>query len=203
MERGWSGGTADALFAVSGEWKSLVDSVSSSSLMSVSAEAKCWMQVNQMAGNLTDQVRSIAKATVSLCILPSPPRSQLTCLPSDRCRSWRPQSEGHDRGERRSSTARQHNQLNGRPRTSYSRRARELVLTEVSCSSQRLLRKWFVLAQLRSWGRRLTRVFQTRVAHEVGTKGNLGVTAKVDDIEGTWQEITCVPPVFLAVRTAC
>lgn len=31
---------------VSGEWKSLVDSV------------------NQMAGNLTDQVRSIAKATV-------------------------------------------------------------------------------------------------------------------------------------------
>lgn len=32
---------------VSGEWKSLVDSV------------------NQMAGNLTDQVRSIAKATVS------------------------------------------------------------------------------------------------------------------------------------------
>lgn len=71
MERGWSGGTADALFAVSGEWKSLVDSVSSSCLMSVSAEANCWMQVNQMAGNLTDQVRSIAKATVSLCILPS------------------------------------------------------------------------------------------------------------------------------------
>lgn len=35
---------------VSGEWKSLVDSV------------------NQMAGNLTDQVRSIAKATVSLYI---------------------------------------------------------------------------------------------------------------------------------------
>jgi len=32
---------------VSGEWKSLVDSV------------------NQMCGNLTDQVRSIAKATVS------------------------------------------------------------------------------------------------------------------------------------------
>lgn len=30
----------------------------------------------------------------------------------------------------------------------------------------------------------------TRVAHQVGTKGNLGVTAKVDDIEGTWQEIT-------------
>lgn len=30
----------------------------------------------------------------------------------------------------------------------------------------------------------------TRVAHEVGTKGNLGVTAKVDNIEGTWQEIT-------------
>lgn len=32
----------------------------------------------------------------------------------------------------------------------------------------------------------------TRVAHEVGTKGNLGVTAKVDNIEGTWQEITYV-----------
>ena len=30
----------------------------------------------------------------------------------------------------------------------------------------------------------------TRVAHEVGTKGNLGVMAKVDDIEGTWEEIT-------------
>ena len=30
----------------------------------------------------------------------------------------------------------------------------------------------------------------TRVAHEVGTKGNLGVTAKVDNIDGTWQEIT-------------
>lgn len=30
------------------------------------------------------------------------------------------------------------------------------------------------------------------MAHEVGTKGNLGVTAKVDNIEGTWQEITCV-----------
>lgn len=32
----------------------------------------------------------------------------------------------------------------------------------------------------------------TRVAIEVGTKGNLGVTAKVDNIEGTWQEITLV-----------
>ena len=30
----------------------------------------------------------------------------------------------------------------------------------------------------------------TRVAREVGTKGNLGVTAKVDNIDGTWQEIT-------------
>lgn len=30
----------------------------------------------------------------------------------------------------------------------------------------------------------------TNVAHEVGTKGNLGVTAKVDNIDGTWQEIT-------------
>lgn len=30
----------------------------------------------------------------------------------------------------------------------------------------------------------------TRVAHEVGTKGNLGVIAKVENVEGTWQEIT-------------
>jgi hypothetical protein len=30
----------------------------------------------------------------------------------------------------------------------------------------------------------------TRVAREVGTKGNLGVTAEVDNIDGTWQEIT-------------
>lgn len=30
----------------------------------------------------------------------------------------------------------------------------------------------------------------TRVAHEVGTLGNLGVTARVDDVEGTWSEIT-------------
>ena len=28
------------------------------------------------------------------------------------------------------------------------------------------------------------------VAREVGTRGNLGVVAKVDDIDGTWQEIT-------------
>lgn len=28
------------------------------------------------------------------------------------------------------------------------------------------------------------------VALEVGTKGNLGVTARVDDVSGTWQEIT-------------
>ncbi|KAH8922829.1 hypothetical protein BT69DRAFT_1312550 [Atractiella rhizophila] len=30
----------------------------------------------------------------------------------------------------------------------------------------------------------------TRVAREVGTKGNLGVTANVDNVEGSWQEIT-------------
>jgi osomolarity two-component system sensor histidine kinase NIK1 len=30
----------------------------------------------------------------------------------------------------------------------------------------------------------------TRVAREVGTKGNLGVVAEVHDIDGTWQEIT-------------
>jgi osomolarity two-component system sensor histidine kinase NIK1 len=30
----------------------------------------------------------------------------------------------------------------------------------------------------------------TRVAREVGTEGKLGVQAKVENIEGTWQEIT-------------
>lgn len=30
----------------------------------------------------------------------------------------------------------------------------------------------------------------TRVAREVGTKGNLGVVATVDNVDGTWQEIT-------------
>ena len=32
----------------------------------------------------------------------------------------------------------------------------------------------------------------TRVAREVGTEGKLGVQAEVENIEGTWQEITCV-----------
>ena len=32
----------------------------------------------------------------------------------------------------------------------------------------------------------------TRVAREVGTEGKLGVQAKVENIEGTWQEITYV-----------
>ena len=30
----------------------------------------------------------------------------------------------------------------------------------------------------------------TRVSLEVGTRGNLGVTAEVDNISGTWQDIT-------------
>lgn len=32
----------------------------------------------------------------------------------------------------------------------------------------------------------------TRVAREVGTEGKLGVQAEVENIEGTWQEITWV-----------
>jgi osomolarity two-component system sensor histidine kinase NIK1 len=32
----------------------------------------------------------------------------------------------------------------------------------------------------------------TRVAREVGTEGKLGVQAEVENIEGTWQEITSV-----------
>jgi len=30
----------------------------------------------------------------------------------------------------------------------------------------------------------------TRVAREVGTEGKLGVQAEVENVEGTWQEIT-------------
>ena len=32
----------------------------------------------------------------------------------------------------------------------------------------------------------------TKVAREVGTEGKLGVQAEVGNVQGTWQEITCV-----------
>ncbi|ORY89440.1 hypothetical protein BCR35DRAFT_300626 [Leucosporidium creatinivorum] len=101
---------------VSGEWKSLVDSV------------------NQMAGNLTDQVRSIAKATTAVA------RGDLS----------------------------------------------QKVTIEANGEVLRLVNT------INSMVDRLATFASevTRVAHEVGTKGNLGVTAKVDNIEGTWQEIT-------------
>lgn len=33
----------------------------------------------------------------------------------------------------------------------------------------------------------------TRVAREVGTEGKLGVQAEVENVEGSWREITSVP----------
>ncbi|KAL8281120.1 hypothetical protein RQP46_006478 [Phenoliferia psychrophenolica] len=101
---------------VSGEWKSLVDSV------------------NQMAGNLTDQVRSIAKATTAVA-----------------------------RGD-----------LSQKVTIEANGEVLRLVITINS-----------MVDRLATFASEVT-----RVAHEVGTKGNLGVTAKVDNIEGTWQEIT-------------
>ncbi|KDE04850.1 hypothetical protein, variant [Microbotryum lychnidis-dioicae p1A1 Lamole] len=112
---GQLGGQAYVL-NVSGEWKSLVDSV------------------NQMAGNLTDQVRSIAKATTAVA---RGDLSQKVTIAAD--------------GE---------------------------VLRLVDTINSMVDRLATFAAEV------------TRVAHEVGTKGNLGVTAKVDNIEGTWQEIT-------------
>ncbi|GAA5979794.1 hypothetical protein JCM5350_002051 [Sporobolomyces pararoseus] len=101
---------------VSGEWKSLVDSV------------------NQMCGNLTDQVRSIAKATTAVA-----------------------------RGD-----------LSQKVTIEANGEVLQLVVTINS-----------MVDRLATFASEVT-----RVAHEVGTKGNLGVTAKVDNIEGTWQEIT-------------
>ncbi|KAK4054453.1 histidine kinase osmosensor [Microbotryomycetes sp. JL201] len=101
---------------VSGEWKSLVDSV------------------NQMAGNLTNQVRSIAKATTAVA-----------------------------RGD-----------LSQKVTIEANGEVLRLVITINS-----------MVDRLATFASEVT-----RVAHEVGTKGNLGVIAKVDNIEGTWQEIT-------------
>ncbi|GAA6003765.1 uncharacterized protein JCM10292_003365 [Rhodotorula paludigena] len=101
---------------VSGEWKSLVDSV------------------NQMCGNLTDQVRSIAKATTAVA-----------------------------RGD-----------LSQKVTIEASGEVLQLVVTINE-----------MVDRLATFASEVT-----RVAHEVGTKGNLGVTAKVDNIEGTWEEIT-------------
>ncbi|KAM0791386.1 hypothetical protein ACM66B_005851 [Microbotryomycetes sp. NB124-2] len=101
---------------VSGEWKSLVDSV------------------NQMAGNLTSQVRSIAKATTAVA-----------------------------RGD-----------LSQKVTIEANGEVLRLVITINS-----------MVDRLATFASEVT-----RVAHEVGTKGNLGVIAKVDNIEGTWQEIT-------------
>ena len=36
----------------------------------------------------------------------------------------------------------------------------------------------------------------TKVAREVGTEGKLGVQAEVGNVQGTWQEITYVSPLF-------
>ena len=120
---------------VSGEWKSLVDSV------------------NQMAGNLTDQVRSIAKATTAVA------RGDL---------SQKVTIEAN--GE----VLRLVNTIN----SMVDRVSRhDFVLEDLPLTSPR--------SQLATFASEVT-----RVAHEVGTKGNLGVTAKVDNIEGTWQEIT-------------
>ncbi|TNY18500.1 hypothetical protein DMC30DRAFT_402944 [Rhodotorula diobovata] len=101
---------------VSGEWKSLVDSV------------------NQMCGNLTDQVRSIAKATTAVA-----------------------------KGD-----------LTQKVMIEANGEVLQLVVTINE-----------MVDRLATFASEVT-----RVAHEVGTKGNLGVTAKVDNIEGTWQEIT-------------
>ncbi|KWU47185.1 hypothetical protein RHOSPDRAFT_28182 [Rhodotorula sp. JG-1b] len=101
---------------VSGEWKSLVDSV------------------NQMCGNLTDQVRSIAKATTAVA-----------------------------RGD-----------LSQKVMIEANGEVLQLVVTINE-----------MVDRLATFASEVT-----RVAHEVGTKGNLGVMAKVDDIEGTWEEIT-------------
>ncbi|GAA6060110.1 hypothetical protein JCM10212_003518 [Sporobolomyces blumeae] len=101
---------------VSGEWKSLVDSV------------------NQMCGNLTDQVRSIAKATTAVA-----------------------------RGD-----------LSQKVTIEANGEVLQLVVTINS-----------MVDRLATFASEVT-----RVAHEVGTKGNLGVTAKVDNLDGTWQEIT-------------
>ncbi|GAA5939996.1 hypothetical protein JCM10213_004903 [Rhodosporidiobolus nylandii] len=101
---------------VSGEWKSLVESV------------------NMMCSNLTNQVRSIAKATTAVA-----------------------------RGD-----------LTQKVVIEANGEVLQLVLT--------------INAMVDSLATFASEV--TRVAHEVGTKGNLGVTAKVDNIEGTWQEIT-------------
>jgi len=38
-----------------------------------------------------------------------------------------------------------------------------------------------------------------KVAREVGTEGKLGVQAQVGNVQGTWQEITCVVHIRFAV----
>lgn len=104
---------------VAGEWKSLVDSV------------------NRMCGNLTDQVRSIAKATTAVA-----------------------------RGD-----------LSQKVDIEASGEVLQLVVTINE-----------MVDRLATFASEVT-----RVAREVGTKGNLGVIATVDDIDGTWEEITYVP----------
>ncbi|BGP55628.1 hypothetical protein JCM8202_004889 [Rhodotorula sphaerocarpa] len=101
---------------VAGEWKSLVDSV------------------NRMCGNLTDQVRSIAKATTAVA-----------------------------RGD-----------LSQKVDIEASGEVLQLVVTINE-----------MVDRLATFASEVT-----RVAREVGTKGNLGVIATVDDIDGTWEEIT-------------
>ncbi|BGP70820.1 histidine kinase osmosensor [Rhodotorula toruloides] len=93
--------------------------------------------VNVMCGNLTDQVRSIAKATTAVA------RADLS----------------------QKVTIGEHGEV------------LQLVVTINEMVDR--------LATFAAFASEVT-----RVAHQVGTKGNLGVTAKVDDIEGTWQEIT-------------
>lgn len=128
---------------VSGEWKSLVDSV------------------NQMCGNLTDQVRSIAKATTAVA------KGDLT---------QKVMIEANGEVLQLVVTI---NEMVDRVRAYLS-----LSLVSLSCAATNELRSR-ARPQLATFASEVT-----RVAHEVGTKGNLGVTAKVDNIEGTWQEIT-------------
>jgi osomolarity two-component system sensor histidine kinase NIK1 len=109
-----------------------------------------------MAGNLTDQVRSIAKATVRLITTSD---SQLY-----------PRSY-HDFSVQ---TAVARGDLSQKVTIEANGEVLRLVNTINSMVDR--------LAMFASE--------VTRVAHEVGTKGNLGVIAKVENVEGTWQEIT-------------
>jgi osomolarity two-component system sensor histidine kinase NIK1 len=109
-----------------------------------------------MAGNLTDQVRSIAKATVRLITTSD---SQLY-----------PRSY-HDFCVQ---TAVARGDLSQKVTIEANGEVLRLVNTINSMVDR--------LAMFASE--------VTRVAHEVGTKGNLGVIAKVENVEGTWQEIT-------------